>query len=116
VPVDIDDRTMTVIRELVAGSSTVVCTAFAALVVFPHGSPAEHVLIMATAVGSLAAVVSDWRARTAIAALSVPAYLWVSPSAWGVPPWQFTPLIAVAVMLGAGYRCLTHPPQAHQPR
>lgn len=101
-------RRVVLIRDLVAGALGVVVASFAAAVVFPPEEPVGRVLVMAIACGLLAAALSDWRASLANAVVA--AGLFVGVLADGAPPapspWGFTPIFVMAVLLGAGNRCL----------
>ena len=99
-------------REIVAGVSILAVTAIAVAVFVPPADLAGRVLVTAVVTGVLAAVFSDWRARTVVAAMSV--FLVVVVLGRGAEvhmaagsPWPYTPLIGLAVLLGVGHRRIT---------
>jgi len=66
---------------------------------------------MSVAAGLLAALCSDWRVRAGVAAVSVVAFVgFVGPGSGAVTgepaTYSYTPLIALATVLGCGYRVI----------
>jgi hypothetical protein len=107
----IEDRTAVMARELGAGVAALVATAFAAPVISTSPAPTGRALLMAIVTGTVTALISDWRARLGVTATSMVIFVaFVEPfpgATNGVAaPWAFTPLIALAALLGTGYRLL----------
>jgi hypothetical protein len=106
---EVEDGNVVAARELAAGTATIAVTAFGAPVLFPLAE--GRVLVISIVTGMLAALVTDWRARTGVTIASVMTLIvFVAPGslAGDSAPWSYTPLIGFAALLGCGYRWLTH--------
>lgn len=95
--------------EFAAGCVGVVAAAFVAALAFGPAEPLPRALVLAAAVGGLAAMLRDRRAvagLTVIAALVFVGFLaHRAGQLTGDPaPWRCTPLLGLAALLGYGYR------------
>jgi hypothetical protein len=107
--------------ELVAGTAAVVVAGFAAVALFPAPGAAGRLVVLAVAVGLVAAVCTDWRAAAGVAAVAALVFVGFLTHRYGVltgdpTPWSFTPLLGFATVLGRGYRRLTHAVPKPQPQ
>jgi hypothetical protein len=92
------------IRDLVAGTCSVVLAAYVAVVLSPAGDPAARVLVMAVACGVLGTLLADWRAS--VFAAAVAAGVFVGPLTDEAGAGAYTPIIGFAALLGAGNRIM----------
>ena len=106
-----EPRHVVVLRELIASTAAVVVAGFPA-VLMAESTPGRAVVI-AVACGVLAAWCTHWLSRTGIALLGALAFVLIIADQPGMAAaWPYTPAIALAVILGASYRRLTHPAAA----
>jgi len=101
----VEDRRVVVLRELFAGAALITVCGLAATVLFVD--PAGRAVTVAAGCTLSAAWSTNWLARAAVSALSVLIYVMFVARYAGMPTsWPYTPVIGLATMLGAGYRCL----------
>ena len=67
---------------MVGGAAAVVVACFLAVVLFPRGELADRVLVMAVACGVVAAWVSQWRVRGALASAKPVGWCEVRREVW----------------------------------
>ena len=112
-PQPAESRAVVLTRETIDGAATLVVACPIAVVVFPAAEPGGRVLVVAIACGVLAAILTGPWAIAVIAVCAALAFVLqlAQPAAEGSAPgpWEFTPLIGLAVLLGAGYRRLFRP-------
>ncbi|SCG44809.1 hypothetical protein [Micromonospora inositola] len=97
--------------SVAAGAVLVVAATLLAAAVFPAPDLAGRALLVAVAVGAYAAGVADLRTVGAVAALAVATFVGFLAHRFGEltgggDAWSYTPVIVLAVVLGAGYRRL----------
>ncbi|MFD0522199.1 hypothetical protein [Paractinoplanes durhamensis] len=100
-----EERDSTAAFEFAAGAAAVIAAAFIAAAAFGWAEPAARVLTMAVAAGLVAAVLTDWRARAAVAALAALIFVGFLAHRFGQlsgdpAPWRYTPVIGLAALLG----------------
>lgn len=110
---DDEDGSVNATFELVAGTAAVVVAGFAAVALLPAPGPAGRIVVMAIVVGLVAAVCTDWCAAAGVAAVAALVFVGFLTHRYGVltgdpTPWSFTPLLGFAMVLGRGYRRLSH--------
>jgi hypothetical protein len=105
----VETTAVVVTRRLIAGSAIILVAGFATVMVFPGPEPTGRILTMTIVTGVLAAFAADWRACLGIMATSMLVFVDLPVLGFGVEPggfavWCYTPLLALATMLGFGYR------------
>jgi hypothetical protein len=96
------------LRDLIAGVAGVLVACLAVIALTPASDLAGRAVVMAVACGILAALLTEWRATVVMAALAVVAFVTVLAAESSSPtyPWGFSPVFALAVLLGMGNRKL----------
>jgi hypothetical protein len=110
---DHDDATANAVFETVAGVTAVVAAGFAAAAVFPSADSEARVVLVALAAGVLSALLTDWRACTAVTVIAALVFVGFLTHRYGTltgnpGPWSFTPLIGLGALTGRGYRRMVH--------
>lgn len=95
------------LRDVVIGVAAVVIAALLDVVLYPGGEPVGRVLVMAVACGALGVLLTDRRAVAITVVFAATVFVVVLAShvvtGQAVP---YTPVLALAAMLGVGYRWL----------
>ncbi|MFC0507767.1 hypothetical protein [Micromonospora costi] len=106
-----DVRTPTGIA-IAAGAVLVVGAVLLAAALFPPGDLSGRVFVLAVAVGGYAALVPDLRALAAVTVLAALTFVGFLANRFGEltgassTVWSYTAAIALAALLGAGYRSM----------
>ncbi|MEV6348324.1 hypothetical protein [Actinoplanes sp. NPDC051851] len=94
---------------LAGGSTAVVLAALAAAAVFAPTEREARLLVMATVSGVLARYLTDWQTSLAVTILAALIFIGFLTHRSGIltgdlTPWPHTAVIALATLLGRGYR------------
>jgi hypothetical protein len=106
---DVDDASATAAFGLAGGCAAVVVTALAAAAFIAPDQMGARSLVMAVAVGVLAAVLTDWRACAGVAVVAAVIFVGFLAHRDGVltgdtSAWSYTIMIGIAAVLGRGRR------------
>jgi hypothetical protein len=102
--VSAEERVVVVVREVGAGAALVFVAEFIGAAL--SAGSITDALLVGLASGMAATLADDWMSRAFVGALAAATLAAFTSYRLGSPAWSYTPIIGLAVMVGAGYRTL----------